>query len=454
MERQDVPKSRPSGLPRRQVLVRGGLAAGGAVALALGMPAATSPARAATEDFDAEVPTAWFDLLTRLVRTTAGFSPPVVSRVCGYAGVALYETVVSGSVGYRSLRSALDGLPPVPTADRLDWALAANAALARLFRLLFTTTSDANLAAIDNLELIMARLSGTGPTGALFNASVRHGRAVAERVADWARGDGGHEGHLRNHPPGYILPTGPGLWVPTPTGYLPALQPTWGHSRCFVLATAAACPPGSPTHYSEHASSPFHIEAREVYETVNNLTSDQSAIAWFWSDDPAATATPPGHLIAITTQILRAESASLMAAAEAYAKVGMALADAFIACWHAKYQHNLLRPVSYLNAHVDANWLPILSTPPFPEYPSGHSVQSGAAFHVLADLFGDMYPFDDHTHDERGMSPRHFRSFAHAAEEAAISRLYGGIHYRPAIEDGLFQGRCIGEAINALPFKR
>jgi hypothetical protein len=453
MERQDVPESRPSGLPRRQVLIRGGLAAGGAVALALGMPGAASPVRAATEDFDAEVPTAWFDLLTRLVRTTAGFSPPVVSRVCGYAGVALYETVVSGSAEYRSLRPAFDSLPPVATGDRLDWAVAANAGLARMFRLLFTTTSDANQAAIESLESSLARRSGLGPTSTLFNASARHGQTVAERVIDWARGDGGHEGHLRNHPPGYILPTGPGLWVPTPTGYLPALQPTWGSNRCFALATASACPAGSRTHYSEQPLSPFYAEAWEVYETVNNLTTEQSAIAWFWSDDPATTATPPGHLIAITTQVLRAERASLMAAAEAYAKVGIALADAFIACWHAKYQHNLLRPVSYLNAHVDANWLPLLSTPPFPEYPSGHSVQSGAAFHVLADLFGEDYPFDDHAHDERGMSPRHFRSFAHAAEEAAISRLYGGIHYRPAIEDGLRQGRCVGEVVNALPFK-
>jgi hypothetical protein len=230
------------------------------------------------------------------------------------------------------------------------------------------------------------------------------------------------------------------------------MQPTWGGNRCFAIPTAAACPQAGPTVYSEQTSSSFHAEAIEVYEAVNALSVEQSAVAWFWSDDPAATATPPGHLISITTQVLRAEGPSLMAAAETYAKVGIALADAFIACWHAKYQHNLLRPVSYLNANVDASWLPLLTTPPFPEYPSGHSVQSGAAFQVLADLFGDRQ-FDDHTHDERGMAPRHFESFTQAAEEAALSRLYGGIHYRPAIEHGLTQGRCIGHAVTALPFK-
>ena len=143
-----------------------------------------------------------------------------------------------------------------------------------------------------------------------------------------------------------------------------------------------------------------------------------------------------------------------MVAAETYAKVGMAVADAFIACWHAKYRYNLLRPVTYIRALVDGDWLPLLTTPPFPEHTSGHSVQSGAAFQVLGHLFGDHYSFDDHTHDERGLPPRHFDSLGQCADEAAISRLYGGIHFRPAIELGLEQGRCIGRAVNNLPFRR
>jgi hypothetical protein len=282
---------------------------------------------------------------------------------------------------------------------------------------------------------------------------VQHGRAIAEQIFTWSTTDGGHEGHLRNFPPGYVLPTGPGLWVPTRPGYSAAMQPGWGRNRCFAITSATACPAAGPTAYSEQATSPFHREAMEVYEAVNTPNTEQSAIAWFWSDDPGATATPAGHLISIATEVLRAQNTSLMAAAETYAKVGIALGDAFIACWHAKYQHNLLRPVTYLNAHLDAHWLPLLTTPPFPEHPSGHSVQSGAAFHVLADLFGDRYAFDDYTHEERGMAPRHFESFSQAAEEAAISRLYGGIHYRPAIEHGLAQGRCVGQAVNALPVR-
>jgi hypothetical protein len=191
-----------------------------------------------------------------------------------------------------------------------------------------------------------------------------------------------------------------------------------------------------------------------VYGTVNNLTDEQRAIAFFWADDPGATATPPGHSISITTQVLRQMGAGLDIAAETYAKVGMAVADAFIGCWDTKYRYNLLRPVTYIQRFIDADWLPLLVTPPFPEYTSGHSAQSGAAAEMLTDLFGPDFPFVDRTHESRGLQPRAFNSFFEAADEAAISRLYGGIHFRPAIVRGLVQGRCVGRAVNELEFRR
>jgi PAP2 superfamily len=250
-----------------------------------------------------------------------------------------------------------------------------------------------------------------------------------------------------------LRPVGPGLWVPTPPGFQPALQPFWGANRCILLGSGADCPPGDHTSYSVEPSSTFYAEAVEVYDAVNHLTLEQRAIATFWSDDPGLTATPPGHSVSIATQVLRAERASLMMAAETYLKVGLAVSDAFVACWNAKYRYNLLRPVTYIRDLIDPAWAPILNTPPFPEYTSGHSVQSGAAFTVLADLFGRRYSFVDHTHDERGLPARRFDSFGDAAREAALSRLYGGIHFRPAIERGLFQGECIGRAVNALPVR-
>ncbi len=441
---------------RRFLSTTAGAAVGGTAALALVGPASIAGAERhdRPEDFDATVATAWFDLSRTLVRTTPGFTPPVASRAFAYAGLALYEALAPGSRRYRSLQRVLPGLRMRNRTDRnLDWPTVANSTLASMMRLLFPTTSDANRAAIDTLEASFADRSRrrTKPS---ITRSDAYGRSVARSVFAWSRGDGGHEGYLRNFPADYVPPAGPGLWEPTPPAFQSALQPSWGRNRCFAIASGSACPPGPPTPYSEDSSSTFFAEAVEVYDAVNKRTPEQEAIARFWSDDPGATSTPAGHSISIVTQVLRRERASLMVAAETYAKVGMAVADAFIACWHAKYRYNLLRPVTYIRFLVDRDWLPLLNTPPFPEHTSGHSVQSGAAFQVLADLFGDRYSFDDHTHDERGLAPRRFDSFSQCADEAAISRLYGGIHYRPAIDLGLEQGRCIGRAVGDLPFRR
>ncbi|MEO6578800.1 MAG: vanadium-dependent haloperoxidase, partial [Candidatus Limnocylindria bacterium] len=224
---------------------------------------------------------------------------------------------------------------------------------------------------------------------------------------------------------------------------------------CMVLGSPRDCDPGPPPEFSTEPGSAFFGEALQVYEAVNLLTPEQRDVALFWSDDPGLTATPPGHSLSILTQLLRAQDRSLAFAAEAYARLGAAVCDAFIACWYVKYRENLVRPITYIRRHIDPAWgdpLP-LATPPFPEYTSGHSVQSGAAAEVITGLFGDV-AFTDHTHDARGMAPRSFGSPAEFAQEAAISRLYGGIHFRSAIERGLDHGRCIGAAVNAVRLTR
>jgi len=251
-----------------------------------------------------------------------------------------------------------------------------------------------------------------------------------------------------------VPPVGPGLWVPTPPGFQRALQPSWGNNRPMGLNGALSCDPGPPPEFSTNSGSAFFGEALEVYETVSTLSSAQREIALFWSDDPGQTGTPPGHSVSILTQLLRARDRSLADAAIAYARLGVAVCDAFIACWRVKYRHNLLRPITYIQSVIDPSFgaaMPLI-TPPFPEYTSGHSVQSAAAAEVLIATFGDV-AFTDHTHDARGLAPRSFGSISAFAQEAAISRLYGGIHYRSAIERGLEQGRCIGRRVTALPMR-
>jgi hypothetical protein len=444
------------GLTRRAFVARAGVAvagmAGAGTLARTGRAAGRFPG---ADQFPADVATAWFDLSLDLVRTTPGYSPPVASRALGCAGLALYEALAPGLEGFRSLSvvlPGLGGLPETGASRAYDWPTVANAALASILGNLFPTAPEEALRALSGLEASFESRLRLGVPSGVFDRSVRRGRDVAAAVFDWARTDGGHEGYLRNFPP-YDPPTGPGLWVRTPPGFQPALQPFWGSNRCLSIPGGGHCPPGDHPPFSELPGSAFHDEALEVYETVAALTPEQLEIARFWSDDPGTTATPPGHSIAITTHVLRQKGTSLATAAEAYARVGVAVSDAFVACWHQKYVHNLLRPVTYLRRLVDPDWLPGLATPPFPEYPSGHSVQSGAACQVLTDLFGEGYAFVDRTHEDRGLAPRSFGSFFEAADEAAISRLYGGIHFRAAIVDGIEQGKCIGRAVSALPLR-
>jgi hypothetical protein len=352
--------------------------------------------------------------------------------------------------GRRSLAGQLNdlGRPPGPSDHAYHWPTVANRVLASILRSLFPTAVAESAAAIDELELRFASGAQAVLPPGVHRRSVARGEEVAAHVFDWSTIDGGHEAFSRNFPP-YTPPSGPGLWVPTPPGFSPALQPYWGANRPFVLPSGAACAPVPPPSYSEEIGSPFYLEANECYEAAGSLTAEQEAIARFWSDDPGQTASPPGHSISILSQVATTLNLSLALVAEAYAKVGIAVADAFIVCWNTKYRDNLLRPVTYIRNLIDPAWTPLLATPPFPEYTSGHSVQSGAAAQVLTDLFGEV-AFVDRTHDRRGLPARSFRSFHEAAEEAALSRLYGGIHFRAAIERGLEQGRCIGCRVSAL----
>jgi PAP2 superfamily len=448
-----------TGLTRRQFLKRSGAVAAGAIsASTFGLPtwawAASSPFPLASS-FDAEVATTWLDLSLELVRGTAGFTPPVASRAFAFVGVTLYEALLPGMPGNRSLSGLVNELPRLSGAghnSEYHWPAVANSALAAIHTSLFPTAPGSGQAAMDGLEARFAEeFRGSLPRG-VFNRSVDRGREVADAVFDWSKRDGGHEGYLMNFPTEYAPPVGPGLWTPTPPGFLRALQPFWGSNRPCVLASGAVPSPGDHTPYSEARPSAFFAEAMEVYETVNDLTPEQRTIALYWSDDPGATATPPGHSISMTTQVLRDRGVGLDVAAEAYARVGLAVGDAFVSCWNAKYRYNLLRPITYIRNLVDATWNTLLITPPFPEYTSGHSVQSGAWAQVMTDLFGAV-SFTDHTHDSRGLTPRSFGSFFEAAQEAAISRLYGGIHFRPAIERGVEQGVGVGRAVSALPLR-
>jgi PAP2 superfamily len=399
------------------------------------------------DQFSSDVAFTWFEQLYDIVKAEET-TPPPAARIYGVTAVALYESVVAGTQSHRSLAGQLNGLWSLPQPKRnkhYHWPTVANATFARIIRGLYPTISRASLEALRNLRRRLAAQQREMLSGAVYKRSVKHGRSVAAAVLSWASNDGYS---LYNGCP--YVPV-PGGWKPTPPfPNSSPLQPCWGILRPMVLTSGAECPPPGHPPVSTDPASEFYAAALKVYNVGSSLTDAQKTIADYWADDPGATGTPPGHWIAIVSQIARNEDLSLATAAEAYARVGIAVHDAFIQCWNTKYVYNLQRPVTYINDHIDPGWQPYLVTPGFPSYTSGHSTQSGAAARVLTDMFGSKR-FTDTTHTDHDLmpaqKPRTFGSFDEAANEASVSRLYGGIHFSFDNDHGLASGRCIGQII-------
>ena len=184
-------------------------------------------------------------------------------------------------------------------------------------------------------------------------------------------------------------------------------------------------------------------------DAAATMRPDDRHSAFFWADLPGQSATPPGHWLQLAAQLVREEALPLDVALETMLLAGLAAHDAFVACWEAKYHWNVLRPDAYLRAHVDAGWTPLLETPSFPEYPSGHSAVSQAVAQVLAAQLGDR-AFVDRTRVASGLGSRSHTGLLDAAEEAAQSRLFGGIHFPMGKAAGLAQGDCVADAVLGL----
>jgi membrane-associated phospholipid phosphatase len=311
---------------------------------------------------------------------------------------------------------------------------------------------------MDSLRSAMdARIKATGISQAVYERSIAYGDTVAKHILAWASKDKFVQtrGFAK-----YTVVSSPGLWIPTPPAYMDAVEPNWAALRPFVMDSASQLRPPAPPPFDTTAGSAFFKAAKEVFETGKQLTADQRAIASFWDCNPyvmhvqghamfaTKKITPGGHWMGIVAIAARSSDADLMKSSEAYARTSIALADGFISAWDEKYRSKVVRPETVINRYLDEAWVPLLQTPPFPEYPSGHSVVSNAAAVVLAKQFGSPFAFVDSSEVEYGLPARSFTSFEAAAAEAAISRLYAGIHYRPAIEAGAVEGRLVGKLVN------
>ena len=430
-------------------------------------PEPTQPLGTSLAGQPAAVANNWASMSLRLAAHTPGNTPTYASRAFGYLGLGMYEATVYGLPNRQSLMKQLNRMPALPqpeTGQTYDWSLALNACQHVLHQNLYSHTLPENLAAVDSLEAAQRTDLGKNLGTPVVDRSVAYGRAIGQALYDWSKTDGGHEGFKDPFPTSYNLPNTAGTWSPPLDGQVAvarALHPDWGRNRTFIPANADL-PLPKPLDYSTSPTSDYYKMYRAVYDTNKQLTQAQKEAAIWWSDDPSQTFTPPGHSYNLARIAVRTANADLAKAIETYARVGMAVADAFVCCFRVKYTYVNERPSSYVRANIDRSWLPFWPEPPFPAFTSGHSTQGAATATVLTDLYGEGFRFTDNSHAGRprdtfrnvDFTVRQFNSFQESAEESGQSRIWGGIHTRQDNEVGLSEGRKIGRNINQLAWMK
>jgi len=382
------------------------------------------------------------------------FTPPVASRIYGYTALASYEAIRYADPKYNSITAQLRGFgaPPEPEkGKKYNYTLAATKA--------FFTVAHKVTFSVDTLkkyeDKVFARFKDNLDEET-YNRSVEFGEKIGKMILKRANVDDYPQTRGK---PKYLGSSDAGKWRPTPPDYMDGVEYCWGQMHTLLLDSSGMFPPPAPPAYSDDKNSTFFKQAQEVYDQNKSLTVEQKTIATYWDDNPFVVVhnghmmfadkkiTPGGHWIGITSIACKQSHADAVKTAQAYALTSVALFESFITCWGVKYKYSTERPVSVINEKIDHNWLPLLQTPPFPEYTAGHSTISAASATVLTHVFGDNYAFQD-TSDRKYIGlQRHFDSFNKAAAETAISRFYGGIHFKNSSLMGAEQGKKVGEYI-------
>ncbi len=385
------------------------------------------------------------------------FSPPVASRVYMYPSVASYAVMQKAYPDkYNALEGQLKDLStiPEPTDENIDFHLASFHAFTVVGKQLIFSEQKITDFQIETYQ----NLQKAGLPDKVLEASKEYGNKVADHILKWSKGDLYDQTRTYSK---YTILEEDKFWKPTPPDYMDGIEPHWSKIRTLVLKSADQFPPIPPLEFDLTKGSEFQKQLMEVYEKGQGADADADSkeIASFWDCNPYVShhrghamfatkkITPGGHWIGITAIATRKSNATFDETINAYTNVSIALFDAFISCWDEKWKSLVVRPETLINQYIDEEWVPLLQTPPFPEYTSGHSVISRAAAIVLTKLYGGNFSFNDTTEMEYGLPARDFKSFKHASEEAAISRLYGGIHYMMAIDEGVKQGEKVGDYI-------
>lgn len=378
-------------------------------------------------------------------------NPPLAARFFAYTMLAGYEVVCRNDSSIKSFRSHLNKYPeiPEPSVKEYSWQLAAVYAMME--------TAAAIQPSGKLLQVKIQRISDScyalGMEKQLVDSSRAYGKAISKSILAYAKSDGYR--NISNYRR-YTPVEKEGSWFPTPPGFFPAVEPYFNRIRSFTLDSASQFVPALPVMYSPQPGSPFYSLAKSVYDANISLTAAQRDIAGFWDCNPFALEdnghlqigikkiSPGAHWMGIAGVVCKKQHLTFSKAIEIHTALAITLMDAFMCCWDEKFRSNRIRPETVIRKFIDPSWRPLLQTPPFPEYLSGHSVISTAAAELLTHFFGDHLSYTDTVELPFGLAPRHFHSFRQAADEAAISRFYGGIHFMDAIEEGQKQGEMVG----------
>ena len=385
------------------------------------------------------------------------FAPPVASRIFVYPNIAAFEVIAQNSKTYKSLQNQLHGLDSIP---KLDPKSGVNQRLAALIA--HIEVSKQLVFSEDLVEKFRDSLykKWHETNAAEFEISKTYGLKVADRIKKWMGKD--RYKQTRTLPKYTVMAGVAGRWQPTPPAYMDAVEPHWREIRTLVLDSAAQFKPVPPTPFSLDKNALFFKQVKEVYDISKEIikkgdASPEIQMAQFWDCNPYVTVnqghmtfakkkiTPGAHWIGIVKIACKKSNADFEKTVYAYTQTSIGIFEGFISCWDEKFRSNVVRPETVINQNIDENWKPLLQTPPFPEYTSGHSVVSTCSATILTHIFGDNFAFSDDTEVQFGLPIRNFTSFNEAAKEAAMSRFYGGIHYKPAIEVGATQGKKVGD---------
>lgn len=378
-------------------------------------------------------------------------NPPAASRYYAYIMLGAYEIVSQHDSSLPALPKFIRSYNRVSIDSRgkYDYRVAALYCILETGRLLLPSGYMLK----EDQTAIIARLRKQQADTGLIRESIAVANRVAQQIVAFSRSDHYNQLSARIR---YTPVKGEDYWYPTPPAYIEAVEPHWKTIRPLLLDSCSEFRPRPPVAFSRDSSSSFYKLAREVYDVSKTRTKEQLSMAAFWDCNPFAVATsghmsigfkkisPGGHWMSIGGIVAKKARLDFTQSILLHTVLSAAIMDAFISCWEEKYHSNRIRPETYINRYMDVRWQPLLQTPPFPEYPSGHSVISAAAAEVLTYLLGDHFSFRDDSERMFELPARSFRSFRHAAGEAAISRLYGGIHFRDAVEQGQQEGAAVG----------